>query len=99
LGTDLLKLVRDIKKSPFFKRINELRIINGYEKIKVINDKKNLKPLEYRYDSYGNILLKEIAAFDEAVKKISKSLEKILSSDDENILKWKKEIENQKQVT
>jgi hypothetical protein len=42
--------------------------------------------LEYAFDSYGKVLLKETVTLEEASDKILQSLEKVLTSDDENIL-------------
>ena len=95
LGADLLQLVKDKENAPLLKKINKLRKYFGFDKIKIIDDKENLKPLEYAFDSYGKVLVKETVTFEEATNKILQSFEKILSSNDENIIKWKREIEKE----
>jgi hypothetical protein len=98
LGVDLLPLVKDMESAPLLKKMNELRKVLGFDKIRIIDDKETLKPMEYEFDSYGKVLLKETVTFEEASDKILQSLEKILISDDENILKWKREIEDKEKT-
>ena len=93
LGADLLQLVKDKENAPLLKKINDLRKYFGFDKIKIIDNKENLKPMEYEFVSYGKHLFKETVTFEEASDKILQSLKNILSSDDENIIKWKREIE------
>jgi hypothetical protein len=98
LGTGLLPLVRENKNAPLIHKMNELRKLLGFDKIKVIDDKENLQPLEYAFDSYGKVLIKETVTFEEAEDKILQSLEKILLSDDEDIVKWKNEVAEQEDL-
>jgi hypothetical protein len=95
IGKGLIPLFKERENALLLKKMNELKEILGFDKIRVIDDKKDLEPLEYEFVSYGNVLIKETVTFEEATDKILQSLEKILISDDENILKWKSEIEEQ----
>ena len=93
LGADLLPLVKENKNAPLIQNINELIIVLGFDKINIYPHIEYLEPLEYAFDSYGKVLIKETVTFEEATSKILQSLEKILLSDNENIIAWKNEIE------
>ena len=93
LGADLLPLVKENKNAPLIQNINELIIVLGFDKMNIYPHIEYLEPLEYAFDSYGKVLIKETVTFEEATSKILQSLEKILLSDNENIIAWKNEIE------
>jgi hypothetical protein len=95
LGADLLPLVKDMRNAPLVLKMTKLRVSLGFDGIKIIDGKQIIKPTEYMFDSYGKVLLKQSVNFEEAEDKILQSLEKILLSDDGNILEWKNEVAEQ----